>query len=51
MKTRLYPGAQTGFWKSLTTQGDEREVIRRSDVALATSEPDVNLSKTLSGMR
>jgi len=31
----------------LTTQGDEREVIRCSDVSLATSKPYVNLSKSL----
>lgn len=30
-----------------TVQGDEREVIRCSDVGLVTSKPQVNLSKTL----
>lgn len=30
----------------MTTQEDERKVIRCSDVGLATSKPHVNLSKT-----
>lgn len=31
----------------MTTQEDEREAIRCSDVSLATSKSHVNLSKTL----
>ena len=31
----------------MTTQGDEKEAIRCSDVSLATSKSHVNLSKTL----
>lgn len=38
-KTRFLSRTQIGFQKSLTTQGDEREVIRCLDVGPATSKP------------